>query len=91
MSKTGTACMLIDGKYSHEKNIYSCAGIIEKDESNGWAPEILAKKIVKIVACKKPRQKYIIGSFENKLAVVLKYILPGSLFRKILEDHYGIK
>ena len=66
-------------------------GIIEKDESNGWAPEILAKKIVKIVACKKPRQKYIIGSFENKLAVVLKYILPGSLFRKILEDHYGIK
>lgn len=31
MTKTGTACMLIDGKYSREKNIYSCAGIIEKD------------------------------------------------------------
>jgi short-subunit dehydrogenase len=65
--------------------------IIEKDELNGWAPEILAKKIVKIVACKNPRQKYTIGSFENKLAVYLKYILPGSLFRKILQDHYGIK
>lgn len=31
MSKTGTACMLIDGKYSHEKNLYTCAGIVEKD------------------------------------------------------------
>ena len=65
--------------------------IIEKDESNGWAPEVLAKKIAKIVDCRKPCQKYIIASFEQKLAVVLKYILPGPLFRKILEDHYGIK
>lgn len=32
MSKTGTACMLIDGKYSHEKNLYSCAGIVEKGD-----------------------------------------------------------
>jgi cell division protein FtsI/penicillin-binding protein 2 len=31
MSKTGTANMLIDGKYDTDKNIYSCAGIIEKD------------------------------------------------------------
>ncbi len=31
MSKTGTANMLIDGKYNPEKNLYSCAGIIEKD------------------------------------------------------------
>ena len=31
MSKTGTANMLIDGKYDTDKNIYSCAGIVEKD------------------------------------------------------------
>lgn len=31
MSKTGTANMLIDGKYNPEKNLYTCAGIIEKD------------------------------------------------------------
>lgn len=31
MSKTGTANMLIDGKYNPEKNIYTCAGIVEKD------------------------------------------------------------
>ena len=64
--------------------------VIEKDESNGWEPLVLARKIVKIVDCKNPRQKYIIASFEQKLAVILKYILPGKWFRKILEDHYKI-
>ena len=65
--------------------------VIEKDESNGWAPEVLAKKIVKIVECKNPRQRYIIGSFEQKLAVLLKYILPGKWFRLIIQDHYKVK
>jgi NAD(P)-dependent dehydrogenase (short-subunit alcohol dehydrogenase family) len=65
--------------------------IIEKDESNGWEPVVLARNIVKIVECKNPRQRYIIASFEQKLAVVLKHILPGKLFRMILEDHYKIK
>jgi short-subunit dehydrogenase len=64
---------------------------IEKDENNGWDPAILARKIVRIVEYKNPRQRYIIASFEQKLAVVLKYILPGKLFRRILQDHYKIQ
>jgi NAD(P)-dependent dehydrogenase (short-subunit alcohol dehydrogenase family) len=64
---------------------------IEKDEADGWEPVVLARKLVKIVECKKPRQKYIIASFEQKLAVLLKLILPGKLFRTILENHYRIK
>jgi len=32
MSKTGTANMLVDGKYNPDKNIYTCAGIVEKDD-----------------------------------------------------------
>jgi short-subunit dehydrogenase len=66
-------------------------GIIETDESKGWDPQILAKKLVRIVECKNPSHRYIIASLEQKLAVVLKYILPGKLFSKILSDHYGIK
>jgi short-subunit dehydrogenase len=64
--------------------------VIEKDESSGWEPEVLARKLTKIVECKNPRQRYIIASFEQKLAVMLKYILPGKLFRKILQNHYKI-
>ena len=65
--------------------------IIEKDEANGWEPNVLAKKLVRIAESKNPRQRYIIASFEQKLAVALKYILPGKLFGMILEDHYKIK
>jgi len=65
--------------------------IIEKDENGGWPPEVLAKKIVKIVETTNPRHRYVIASAEQKLAVVLKYILPSSWFMKILAPHYGIK
>ncbi len=63
---------------------------IEKDEANGWKPEVLARKILKIVESANPKQRYIVASPEQKLAVVLKYTLPGKWFRKILEDHYKI-
>jgi len=32
MSKTGTANLLVDGQYDSEKNIYTCAGIVQKDD-----------------------------------------------------------
>lgn len=65
--------------------------IIENDESKGWDPKILAKKMVMIVESSNPCHNYIIASLEQKLAVVLKYILPAKLFSKILRGHYGIK
>jgi NAD(P)-dependent dehydrogenase (short-subunit alcohol dehydrogenase family) len=65
--------------------------IIEKDETGAKAPEKLALKLCRIVDCKNPRHRYVIASFEQKLALVLKHILPDSWFFKILESHYGIK
>ncbi len=75
----------------YHENFKNALKQIEKDEANGWEPVVLAKKILKIVESKKPRQRYIIASLEQKLAVVFKYILPGRLNRTILESHYGIK
>ncbi|MBN1926906.1 MAG: SDR family oxidoreductase [Prolixibacteraceae bacterium] len=63
---------------------------IEKDETGGWNPEILAQKLCKIVEYKHPRNRYVIGSFEQKLAVLLKRILPVGWFKGILESHYKI-
>lgn len=64
--------------------------IIERDETNGWPPEILARKIGKIIDSRNPRQRYVIGSIDQKFAVLLKYLIPGKWFRKIIESHYGI-
>ena len=65
--------------------------IIEKDETHGWPPEVLARKLVKIAEAKNPCHRYVIASAEQKLAVLLKRILPSAWFMKILAPHYGIK
>ena len=80
-----------DSNDPYNQQYLKTMAIIEKDEANGWEPVVLAKKLVKIVESKNPHHKYIIASFEQKLAVALKYILPGKLFAMILEDHYKIK
>jgi short-subunit dehydrogenase len=75
----------------YQEQFLKTMAIIEKDEAGGWEPHVLAKKLVSIVETKNPHQRYIIASFEQKLAVALKYILPGKLFMMILADHYKIK
>jgi len=63
----------------------------EKDENNGWNPEIMAQKLLKIVESKHPCNRYVVASFDQKLAIILKRILPISWFSKILASHYCIK
>jgi short-subunit dehydrogenase len=65
--------------------------VYEKDEANGRPPEILARKITKIVESKYPRQRYLIATFIEKLAVNLKTFLPENLFRKLIQIFYAIK
>jgi len=65
--------------------------VFEKDEINGWDPEIMARKLLKVVESKHPCNRYVVASLDQKLAVILKRILPISLFSRILGSHYAIK
>jgi len=76
---------------AYEAQFTKSLAAIEKDENGGWNPEILARKLYKIIESKNPCNNYVVASFEQKLAVWLKYILPSSWFFAILEDHYKIK
>mgnify|MGYP001483999757 CR=1 FL=1 len=64
--------------------------IIEHDEANGRDPLLLARKIGRIVTLRNPRHRYIIGSFDQKLAVFLAKVLPGKLFGSIIASHYKV-
>jgi NAD(P)-dependent dehydrogenase (short-subunit alcohol dehydrogenase family) len=79
------------GNSAYELQLKKTLAIIENDERNGLPPLEVAKKINSILQKKKPCARYVVSSFEQKLAVLLKFILPGSWFSKILEGHYGIK
>jgi short-subunit dehydrogenase len=64
--------------------------VIEKEEIKGGKPEMLARKMLKIIEKPNPGNRYIIASFEQKLAVYVKYLLPEKWFDRILLSHYKI-
>lgn len=65
--------------------------IIEKDEKGGLHPRKLAAKIFQIVQSKHPAPRYVVSTFEQKLAVLLKKLLPSAWMSSILRSHYGIR
>ncbi len=65
-------------------------GKIEHDENGGLKPIVLARKIRKIVKAKNPKSGYVIATFEQRLSVFLKRILPAKLFGIILGSYYKL-
>ncbi|MDP4095162.1 MAG: SDR family NAD(P)-dependent oxidoreductase, partial [Bacillota bacterium] len=61
---------------------------IKNDEANGSDPLGVAKLIYGIIETKKPRLRYRVGKFDQKLSVVLRKILPGRMFEKIIYGYY---
>jgi NAD(P)-dependent dehydrogenase (short-subunit alcohol dehydrogenase family) len=65
--------------------------ILENDENTGGNPEILARKMFRILEKKRPAYRYVVASFDQKLARFLKRVIPEPWFDAILRGHYGIK
>ena len=63
---------------------------VEHDENGGLKPTVLAHKISQIIQKKNPRNGYVVASFEQKLSVLLKRILPAKWFARILGSYYKI-
>ncbi len=65
-------------------------GKVEHDETGGLKPQVLARKISRIINKKRPRYGYVVASFEQRLSVLLKRILPARWFAKILGSYYKL-
>ena len=63
---------------------------VEHDENGGLKPVVLARKISQIIQKKHPRNGYVVASFEQKLSVLLKRILPAKWFARILGSYYKL-
>jgi len=75
----------------YELRFRKSMSVIEADEKGGMKPDYFARKLARIIEKKNPCSTYIVSTAEQKLAVVLKRILPDALFSAILGSHYGIK
>ena len=65
--------------------------IIEKEENGGLKPEVLSRKILKIVESNHPRLRYVVANLEQWASVVLKRFISGNWFVDILRGYYKTK
>lgn len=65
-------------------------GIMERDEQRGPAPIAVARLIEKIVAARNPRLRYSVGMFHQRLAILLRRLLPASLFEYLIATSYKL-
>jgi short-subunit dehydrogenase len=75
----------------YEEQFRKTLQIIEKDENAGQHPDLLARKMVRILDKRNPRHHYVISSFAQQLAVFLHRHIPEKWFDAILRSHYGIR
>ena len=62
--------------------------IIEKEENGGLKPEVLARRIVKLVEKKKPPLRNVVANLEQWLSTVIKRILTGNQMVSVLRGYY---
>lgn len=56
----------------------------------GNDPQQMAEAIYKIIQDKNPRIHYKVGAFMQKFSIVLKRVLPDTVYEKMLMKHYGL-
>jgi len=64
--------------------------LMDAHVSKGSNPIEMAKAIYKIINTKKPKVHYRVGDFMQKFSIVLKKILPDTIYEKLLMNHYKL-
>jgi NAD(P)-dependent dehydrogenase (short-subunit alcohol dehydrogenase family) len=65
--------------------------VIEDDEVNGADPRIVARRLEQIIKTRWPRLRYMAGAPTERLAVLLKRLLPHRFFEPIIRSHYRVR
>jgi short-subunit dehydrogenase len=73
------------------KNTYqSNLDLMDAHVDSGSDPFDMAIAIYKIIQTKKPKVHYKVGDFMQKFSIVLKKILPDTIYEKLLMNHYKL-
>ena len=88
---TGSRKKATDEAVFHAYPAYKTAiDKVEHDENGGLKPIVLAHRISKIIKMRHPRNGYVVASFEQRLSVLLKRLLPAKWFARILGSYYYV-
>ena len=63
-------------------------GLIEKEENGGLKPDVLARRIARLVENRRPPLRNVVANLEQWLSTVIKHIVSGNQMVAILRDYY---
>jgi NAD(P)-dependent dehydrogenase (short-subunit alcohol dehydrogenase family) len=64
--------------------------VIEEDELTGSDPAMVARLLERVIQTDRPRLRYTVGAFDERLAVWLKRVVPGKAIEPIVRRHYRV-
>ncbi|MCJ7581296.1 MAG: SDR family oxidoreductase [Candidatus Aminicenantes bacterium] len=74
----------------YRDSVLKMKGVRDKNMAHAPGPEIVGKKVAKILKKNKPRPFYTVGGI-GPLLVFLKRFLPDKVIEKFLKRNYGLK
>jgi NAD(P)-dependent dehydrogenase (short-subunit alcohol dehydrogenase family) len=75
---------------AYRDRLSRCMRAVETEEQKGVPPESIARLICNIVEGRAQGPRYTCGALIQRLSPILKRILPGRLFEKIIGSFYGM-
>ena len=75
---------------AYKENYQANLDLMDAHVDAGMDPLEMAKTIYKIINTKNPKIHYKVGGFMEKFSIVLKRILPGKMYQKLLMNHYKL-
>ena len=80
---------LIKGS-DYEKSYGTTLKMMDEHVDGGSNPNDMAEAIFKVITTQNPKIHYKVGAFMQKFSIVLKRILPDTVYEKLLMNHYKL-
>lgn len=75
---------------AYEKTYGTTLEMMNEHVDAGSNPNQMAEAIFKVIESQNPKVHYKVGAFMQKFSIVLKRILPDTVYEKLLMNHYKL-
>ncbi len=69
----------------------TAVGVMERDEANGAAPQLVAAVVHKILDARRPPRRVSVGKAGERIGVLAKRLLPHRVFEAAAKSSLGVK
>ncbi len=74
----------------YEKPYGNTLELMNAHVDSGSDPNLMARAVLKVINTKNPKPHYKVGAFMQKFSIVLKRVLPDTVYEKMLMKHYKL-